>query len=340
MIMDILNGLSTGIIVALVPGALLNALVKYLLPVAPWLRPIPTMTGMAQVLLPAVSAVCVGMIAKFTPIQTSSLALAAALGAGNWKVSGKGLALAGPGDVINLAVTIAVGYLVLKLLGDMLKTYTILLLPTLVILIAGGIGMLTYGPVSSLTRWVGAGVNALTSFQPVPMGVLMGAAFALIIVSPISSVGIAAAIGVTGIAAGSANLGITAAALALAIYGRETNSVGTSLAHFLGSPKIQMANLLSRPKLLLPLTINAAIMGGVGAACGIQGTPASAGFGLSGLIGPLAAIEAQGGFTTAHVLEAALLFAILPVALGYLSDLIFTRLLDYQKPEYYAITYS
>lgn len=79
--MNILNGLSVGIIVALVPGAILNAIVKLLLPSFPQLAVVTYMTGAAMTLLPALSAVCVGMLAKFTPIQTSSLALAAIVGA-------------------------------------------------------------------------------------------------------------------------------------------------------------------------------------------------------------------------------------------------------------------
>ena len=249
--MNILNGLSVGIIVALVPGAILNAIVKLLLPSFPQLAVVTYMTGAAMTLLPALSAVCVGMLAKFTPIQTSSLALAAIVGAGNYHLTKTGLTVAGTGDVINLAITLAIGYLLIVLLGDALKAYTILLIPSLVLVIAGGIGMLTLGPVSSITKYIGVVVHDVTALQPIVMGVLMGIIFAVLIVSPISTVGIATAISLTGIGAGSANLGIVGAGFALATYGWKANSFGTSLAHFLGSQKMQMANILSRPKLFL-----------------------------------------------------------------------------------------
>ena len=65
LIMNTLNGLSVGIIVALVPGALLNQLLKALLPVFPQAAFFLTLTGKAAVLMAPISAVCVGMMAGF-----------------------------------------------------------------------------------------------------------------------------------------------------------------------------------------------------------------------------------------------------------------------------------
>lgn len=338
--MNILNGLSVGIIVALVPGAILNALVKLLLPSFPQLAVVTYMTTAAMTLLPALSAVCVGMLAKFTPIQTSSLALAAIIGAGNYHLTKTGLSVAGTGDVINLAITLAIGYLVILLLGNALKAYTILLIPSLVLLIAGGVGMLTLKPVSGITKYIGVVVHDITELQPIAMGVLMGIIFAILIVTPISTVGIATAITLNGIGAGSANLGIVGASFALAAYGWKANPLGTSLAHFLGSPKMQMANILSKPKLFLPMALNAGILGGIGAALQIQGTPASAGFGFSGLVGPLAALDAMKAVTVGNVLELTIIFFILPIVLAYLSNLLFTKTLHYQVSEDYALYYD
>ena len=42
-----------------------------------------------------------------------------------------------------------------------------------------------------------------------------------------------------------------------------------------------------KPKIVIPMLITAAILGGLAGVLNIQGTPISAGFGLSGLIGPL-----------------------------------------------------
>lgn len=168
----------------------------------------------------------------------------------------------------------------------------------------------------------------------------MGIIFAILIVTPISTVGIATAIMLNGIGAGSANLGIVGASFALAAYGWKANPLGTSLAHFLGSPKMQMANILSKPKLFLPMALNAGILGGIGAALQIQGTPASAGFGFSGLVGPLAALDAMKAVTVGNVLELTVIFFILPIGLAYLSNLLFTKTLHYQVSEDYALHYD
>lgn len=338
--MNILNGLSVGIIVALVPGALLNAIVNALAVHWPALAVVTTMTGIAQTMLPVLAAVCVGMMAKFSPIQTSSLALAALIGAGNVHSSKAGMTITGTGDVINIAITIAVGYLLIELLGTALKAYTILLIPSIVLLVAGGVGLLTLGPVGNITRVIGLGIEQLTALQPIVMGALMAAGFAALIVSPISTVGIATAISLSGIASGSANLGITAAGFALAVFGWRANSFGTSIAHFLGSPKMQMANLLSKPKLFLPVMLGASILGAIGAACGITGTPMSAGFGFSGLIGPLAALAGMHGSLAVNWLILAVLFLVLPVALGLASNWLFTKVWHYQTADDFALRYE
>lgn len=152
----------------------------------------------------------------------------------------------------------------------------------------------------------------------------MGMVFAVLIVSPISSVGIATAVGLSGIAAGSANLGIVAGSFTLAIMGSSVNSLGTTLAHFVGTPKIQMANMLEKPFLFIPVMINAAVLGAIGAIFNIQGTAMSAGFGFSGLIGPMAALGAMKVDGAALVLVT-VLFLILPILLGLLAKYVFVK---------------
>ncbi|MCI1987513.1 MAG: PTS sugar transporter subunit IIC [Lactobacillus sp.] len=338
--MNILNGLSIGIIVALIPGAILNALVNALLPTWPQLGFITVFTGAAQTMMPLLSAVCVGMLAKFTPIQTTSLALAALIGAGNVTAAKTGFSLAGTGDIINTGITLAIGYVLILWLGNALKAYTILLMPSILLIVAGGLGHLTLGPVSAFTQAIGVVVKNLTVMQPIAMGILMGIAFGLLIVSPISTVGIATAITLAGIGAGSANLGVVGTQFALTVYGWSANSFGTSIAHFLGSPKMQMANIFSRPKLFLPILINAGIMGGLGAIFNIQGTPMSAGFGFAGLIGPLAALDGIGHTTAGSLIEVTLLFLIIPVALAIVSNILFTKIWHYQKASDYELDYA
>ncbi len=91
----------------------------------------------------------------------------------------------------------------------------------------------------------------------------------------------------SGIGSGAANLGIVATGVGLAIASYKSNSLGTALAHVLGSPKIQMRNFFMKPRIAFPMLITSAILGALAGVFNIQGTPYSAGFGLSGLVGPL-----------------------------------------------------
>ncbi len=109
------------------------------------------------------------------------------------------------------------------------------------------------------------------------------------------TIAIATAISLSGVAAGAANLGVVAAGFGLAIAGWQANATGTSIAHFLGSPKIQMANFVRRPIMMLPILANAAILGALAGILKIEGTPISAGFGVSGLIGPVNALHFMPG---------------------------------------------
>ncbi|WP_413628075.1 PTS sugar transporter subunit IIC [Fructilactobacillus vespulae] len=338
--MNILNGMAIGIIVALVPGAILNAIIKPLLPHAPFLSIILSLTGMAAITLPATSAACVGMLAKMTPIQTASMALAATVGAGSAKVVNGVITVNGSGNVLNIGITIAIAYALIMFLGKRLKDLTILLLPTLTLIVGGGLGLLTLKPVNTFTTGVGQLIQHITGLQPLLMGVLIGICFAILVVSPISSVGIATAIGIHGIASGSANLGIVAAAFTIAIAGAKVNSFGTTISHFVGTPKIQMANIISKPKIMIPSLINAGILGGLGALLDVQGTPISAGFGLSGLVGPLADLDAHSNVSTMHIIIIFVLFIILPVALAFISRYIFTDKLKFQKADHFKLTYK
>ncbi|MBG9260226.1 PTS sugar transporter subunit IIC [Corynebacterium belfantii] len=58
----------------------------------------------------------------------------------------------------------------------------------------------------------------------------------------------------------------------------------------------------------------------MGGALGISGTPISAGFGISGLVGPLAALNAEGwGWSAANIAIIFTVFVIVPIALSIAS---------------------
>ena len=220
----------------------------------------------------------------------------------------------------------------IKLIGNKLGSYTTILLPIIVLVVGGGIGLLILPYVKTVTTFIGMIVMAFTKLQPLLMGVLIGMSFAAMIVSPISSVGIAVAIGLTGVASGAANLGITGAAYTLGIMSYSVNGMGTTLAHFIGTPKIQMTNMLEKPKLFVPVLLSSALSGLLAAIFNLQGTPNSAGFGFSGLIGPLAAYaKMTPGWGSIILLT--VLYVVYPVALGFFMRWLFIDRLSFAQAE-------
>ncbi len=337
----LLTGLSIGIVVALIPNALLGELLKAIIPHFAPAQTILDVTVLAMRLTPMVIGVCIAMQFKLTPIQTAAVGMAAVVGSGVAKVAEKGtFTFAGTGDVINVAITAALAVGLVMLLGNKLKAYTILLVPAIVVIVAGTIGIVTLPYVKGITLAIGDVINKFTTLQPIVMGILISVSFAFLIVSPFSTVAVATAIALAGVGSGAANLGVVAAGFGLAIGGWKVNSFGTSIAHFLGSPKMQMANLIKKPIMMVPVLCNAAVLGALAGMFNIQGTPMSAGFGISGLIGPINALNLMGGYTTSNIIIVTLIFVVVPIALGILFNYVFTKVVKIVSEEDYKLTFE
>ena len=201
----------------------------------------------------------------------------------------------------------------------------------LALLIAGGISLLTMPVMIAIQNAIGKVVQAATTMSPLLMGIVLGIIFGVLIVSPISSVAIAMAISLSGIGSGAANAGIVACSFTLAWMGASVNPLGGTLAHFLGSPKIQMANMLEKPKLFIPVIVASGISGLFAAIFKMNGTPFSAGFGFSGLIGPLTAYQPSSG--SMLILRVILVFVVIPVICAGLMNFIFVKRSSFIQPD-------
>lgn len=335
--MNILNGIALGIVVALIPGALLSELSKAL----NWSFGL-TATGIAQTLMPIVVGVAIAINFKFTPIQIGSLGMACVIGSGVARINpGGGFVFQGTGDVINTGLTAAISAYLILLLGKKLQAFTILVIPTIVAIVGGGIGLVLLPYVKYITTLLGEFINTLTVLQPIPMTIAISVMFSMMIVSPIATVGIATAISLSGIASGAANLGICAAGFGLCVAGWRSNSIPTSLAHFIGSPKMQMANVLKKPKIMLPIICNAAITGVFAYIFDLKGTPFSAGFGFSGFIGPINALALSAeGWTILNIMKVVASFLIVPLVLSFLFTHLFNQRFSISKSDDYKIDYN
>ena len=244
--------------------------------------------------------------------------------------------LKGSGDIVTMIFTAALATAFILIIGDKAKNYAVIILPPLTLVIIGGIGRFTLPFFSGATKLLGDGIKHLLTLQPIILTILIAMIFACLVVSPITSVGVALAINIEGIASGAANLGICACGFTLAIAGWAVNSKGVCFAHFIGSPKISMANIFAKPKIMLPVLCSAAVSGVFAAILNIQGTPMSAGFGFSGLVGPLAHLATTDG-STLEILKAAIVFVVIPVVSGFFFVKLFTKILPIIKPEDYKL---
>ncbi|WP_028125012.1 PTS transporter subunit IIC [Eremococcus coleocola] len=325
-LMNVLNGLAIGAVVVLIPGALLSEIVKALVPNMPSLAMVAAALSMSNSMMGLVCGTMIGMNFKFNPIQSASLGLATMFASGAVQINEGSLAIAGTGDIINMGITAAIGAAIILWIGNKLKAYTILVIPALLLVVVGSVGRLLLPYVSMITTVIGQGVASLLNLQPLIMCILIAIIFAILIVSPITTVGIALAISLAGVGSGAANLGICACGFGLAIMGWNVNSKGTSLAHFIGSPKMSMPNVVKKPATLIPIIANAACCGILASLFNIQGTPMSAGFGFSGLVGPINHLNlAAGGWSFMNIIITLIVFAVVPIAFGILFKYVFTK---------------
>lgn len=337
-LMNILNGLAIGTVVVLIPGALLSELFKALLPAAPYLSVAINALTMSNSMMGLVVGIMIGMNFKFSPIQSASVGIATIFASGAVQFNNGQMILSGTGDVINMGLTAAMAALIILLFGNKLKSYTILVIPALVLMVAGTIGYMILPYVKMITTLIGQGVAHLLNLQPILMCVLLAVIFSILIVSPITTVGIALAISLAGVGSGAANIGICATGFGFAIMGWHVNSKGTSLAHFIGSPKMSMANVVKKPLILLPIICSAACSGVIAALWNIQGTPMSAGFGFSGLVGPINYINlASGGWSAFNIIKAIIAFALAPIFFSFVFKYLFTKVKPILKEEDYYL---
>ncbi|WP_242362190.1 PTS sugar transporter subunit IIC [Limosilactobacillus antri] len=327
--MATLNGNAIAIVIALIPSALLSQLLRFC-PVNSVTTSITFMITLAQTAFPFIAAFAVGMILRLSTLQVGSMALATFVAAGSASPQKSAFLLSGSGIILNIMLTTFIASILVIILDRFLGQFKIILESLLVLLIAGGISLLTKPVMVAIQTAIGEVVQAATTMSPLLMGGALGIIFGVLIVSPISSVAIAMAISLAGVGSGAANAGIVACSFTLAWMGATVNPLGGTLAHFLGSPKIQMANMLERPRLFIPVIIASGIAGLCAALLDMTGTPFSAGFGFAGLIGPLTAYQYSTGEFL--LLRVTIAFVLVPALSAGLMNLIFVKRTDFIQP--------
>ncbi|MEY8371302.1 PTS sugar transporter subunit IIC [Aerococcaceae bacterium 50-4] len=325
----VLAGTAQGTIIALIPNAVLSGILSYVDQ-----NFLASIVIQAAVIFQLATPLIIGcLIAKqfdLNPMKIMITGGAAFVGSGVIKFDDavQGYVGAGTGDVINIMITASVAILLFKLIGDKFGSIAIIGLPIVVGIGAGSFGMLIYPAVTQITFAIGHLINTFTVLQPILMTILISCSFAFLIISPITTVGVGLAIGLTGLASGAAALGVAATTIVLVINSWKVNKSGITLAIALGGMKMMMPNLFKTPVILLPCLLTAAVSGVLGTLFNVVGTPQSAGFGLVGLVGPLASLD--GGLNLVGII---LVWFIVPIITTLIGQFLFEKVFKLYRRE-------
>lgn len=320
----ILAGTATGIVVGLIPNAILGAILKGYLGTSAIIDNLYYGVCIMQYLVPIIIGVLVALQFKLDGMRAVVVGAAVFLASGAYAVVDGKVSMVGIGDLINVMLVSGLAVFAIRLIGDKLGSLTILLLPIIVGAGVGTIGMFILPYTKQITSTIGNIINNFVTLQPLLMCIFISIAFGILIISPISTVAVGVAIGLTGLGAGAAAIGVTACTAVLVVGSiRVKNKSGVTLSVLLGAMKMLMPNFLANPIMTIPIVLNA-IITGIGAyALNIVGTPDSAGFGIVGLTGPLAAVEASGS-----LMPAIIGFFIIPFVGAIIIDIVFRRVLN------------
>ncbi|ABJ58126.1 PTS sugar transporter subunit IIC [Lactobacillus delbrueckii] len=322
--MKVLNGSATAIIVSLLPSAILST---FLTPFAGSNAIVANLLHIVTVFQYFFAVMCGFSTAKQFNLGYTEAACvggAAFLGSGCMTavtttvkgVTTTSFQLAGMGDVINTMLTAAVAVLFIKWVGNRFGSLGIVFFPILAGTGVGFLGSLTKPYVSLVTTAIGDVINTFTKLAPYPMCILIAMSFA---------------IGLAGMGSAAAGFGLASTAAFLFWATLKVDKPGVQVAIFLGVIKMMMPNFLRYPVIGIPIALTAAISTLSVPILGMQGTPASGGFGLIGAVSPLAAYNA--GFH--NVLVLVIVWVVVPFAVGYLMKKIFVDWTKIYKPEYF-----
>lgn len=215
-----------------------------------------------------------------------------------------------------------------KLLEGKTK-FDLLIVPAVVILTGGIVGITVSPLISSFMGQIGGIVNSFTLLHPVQMGILLGIVVGIILTLPISSAALCIAIGINGIAAGAALAGCCAQMVGFAVASYRDNKVSGLFAQGLGTSMLQVPNIIKNPRIWIAPTITGGVCGLLSTTLfKMETTSVGAGMGTSGLVGQFTTYSVMGISSLVPML---ILHFLIPAALTLvISELL--RKISWIKP--------
>lgn len=356
-----LTGSAQGILIGVLPSAVMKYILKYSgLLTTSFGQDLSAILNLFTILIPFLIGMAVAMQFKMKSLDVGVVAIATAAASGSikwatvagtnvinpvtnaaWPAKSVVYVAAGAGDVINAMIVAGIAVFATWLVAKYLKGFgsvAIILSPIIVGSLVALLGHEIAPYVGQFTAWIGASVETFTKFAPIPMAMLIAMAYSIIIITPVSTVGVSLAIGLAGLGSGAAAMGVVATTVILIINSYKVNKPGVTIAIFLGAMKGMMPSIFKKPVTMLAFMLTAAITSIPAALFGIQGTPTTAGFGWIGMVSPIQSIVADPADKvfmshTINPILGLIAWFVVPVIAAIITNLIFTKVLKLYSAE-------
>lgn len=331
----LLQGSAIAIAVALMPNAVFGAIFGALVDKGDFFVQMKNILVAIQYTCAPLAGAMAAYHFGFNPLQMTIVGGASFIGSGMATLTDNGWVINGIGDLTNTILTAAIAILFVQFFAPKVKSLAIVFLPFLGGAIPAYIGLVLLPYVSTVALGIGNIINSFTQLQPLLMSILIAISFCWLIVTPISTVAIALAIQIMGLAAGAGNIGIAATAWTLFISSLYVNPFGVSLAFLLGGMKAILPNFIKHPIMMLPMALNAILAGVMAYLFNLQSTPESAGFGMSGLVGPITAFGFMDGSPMTRIITLIGIYGVVLSLGAFVINYLMTKVFKLYSPEIY-----
>ncbi|EZZ63256.1 PTS sugar transporter subunit IIC, partial [Staphylococcus aureus] len=158
----ILNSIGAGVVIALVPNALLGEVLK----IFKSGNEILELTYQLVILIQSFMAFIIGVLAahqfKFNGAGAAIVGTSAMIGSGAVVYSNNSFMLKGIGDIINTSLVVIIACLIYMVLQNKLGSFELIILPVLVPIVSGGIGLITLPYIRKITQAIGNVIHSFT----------------------------------------------------------------------------------------------------------------------------------------------------------------------------------
>lgn len=319
-IVDALSYMAMGLFCSLILGLIIGQIAK--IPGCDFLSDIARLLQLDLVVGGSIGlAIALGL--KRDPLVTISAVAVGALGyslGGNWgDVGGNPI-----GAYLAAIVGIEAGSLVSKR-----TPVDIIITPLVGVVIGGLFAQYCCVPIGEWVMSLGEIINRATMLNPFIMGIIISVSVGCILTLPISSAALCISIGLSGLAAGAATAGCCAQMIGFAVISFKDNGVGGLISQGLGTSMLQIGNIARKPIIWLAPTLAGAVLGPLSTMVfKMTNSPAGAGMGTAGLVGPIGCWDSMSATMDSGVLisEIIILYFIAPAVLSLLFHAIMVRL--------------